>query len=319
MLTKLCLLSAACAPLLCQAATTPNPAAAPGLADAPLAAAVGLANGYKLSPNITYARASGTDLKLDVYARPVPGPAQPVLVFIHGGGWVYGSKEMNGLAALPYMALGFAVVNIEYRLAETAPAPAAMEDSLCALQWVGQNARQFNFDLARVVVAGESAGGHLALGLGLMPADSPFGHACAWKERAASPTPKVAAIINWFGISDVNDLLAGPNQRGYAISWFGAVDGRDDLARRLSPIHYVRAGASLPPVLTIHGDADPVVPYQQSVLLHRALDAAGVKNRLLTIAAGGHGHFSDADTVNAYQVMRAFLVSNGVLPALPAR
>ena len=299
------LLTTLCAPLMSAAATAGQ--------DPALATAVRLSNGYKFIANQTYASASGTDLKLDVYTRPGYTGPQPVLIFIHGGGWVYGTKEMNALAALPYMQLGFAVVNIEYRLAETALAPAAVEDSMCALQWVGRYARQYNFDLSKVVVAGESAGGQLALSLGLMSADSPYRNQCAWKDKSSGPTPKVAAVINWFGISDINDLLAGPNLRTYAVSWFGSMTGRDDLARRLSPLTYVRSGATLPPVLTIHGDADPVVPYQQSVRLHQALDAAGVHNRLLTIPGGGHGNFNDEQDLQAFQAVREFLTSNNIL------
>ena len=82
---------------------------------------------------------------------------------------------------------------------------------------------------------------------------------------ATVPELKVAAIVNWFGINDVADLLEGPNARNYAREWFGTVSNADQLAKQLSPVNYVRAG--LPPIITIHGELDNVAPYNHSVRL----------------------------------------------------
>src|SRR5205085_380284 len=106
----------------------------------------------------------------------------------------------------------------------------------------------------------------------------------------------VAAIINWFGITDVNDIIQGPNLKNYGAMWMGSQPNASEIAKRVSPLTYVRAG--LPPILTIHGDRDDVVPYSQAVRLHEALDKVKVKNRLLTIKDGGHGQFKQADYVN---------------------
>ena len=80
----------------------------------------------------------------------------------------------------------------------------------------------------------------------------------------------VAAVINWYGITDVGDLLQGENEKSYAVRWMGSLPDRLDVARRVSPLTYVRSG--LPPILTIHGDADPTVPYQHAVRLGQELD-----------------------------------------------
>jgi acetyl esterase/lipase len=96
---------------------------------------------------------------------------------------------------------------------------------------------------------------------------------------------KVAAIINWFGISDVADLVQGCNQRNYAAMWMGSQPDPLTIAKRVSPLNYVRAG--LPPILSIHGDADLVVPHEHSTRLHQALSDAGVPNELVTIKGGG--------------------------------
>jgi len=295
------------------------PASAQNAGDDGFDAAVQIGGGYNVKANVTYLTASGRDLKLDVYEPSPATSATPVVINFHGGGWVAGSREGSLLKLLPYMRMGFAVVNVEYRLAKTALAPAAVEDTLCALQWVGRNAKQYNFDLSKVVLTGGSAGGHLALATGMIPSDSPFTNQCAlngsWAGAYVNPAPKVAAVINWFGITDVADMLQGPNVRSYAVAWFGAMDGRMDLARRLSPLSYVRKDG--PPVLTIHGDADPLVPYAHALRLRQAMDKAGQKNRLLTINGGGHGDFTPAQNQQAYGAVRDFLRELGI--AAPAR
>lgn len=298
---------------LCVSLTAPAQAQSGG--DDGYSAAVQLGNGYSVNANITYLTASGRDLKLDVY-QPWPNKtATPVLLNFHGGGWVAGSREGDLLRLLPYMQMGFAVINVEYRLGKTALAPAAVEDTLCALQWVGRNAEQYKFDLAKVVVTGGSAGGHLALATGMIPSDSPFTNQCAlngsWAGAYANAAPKVAAVINWFGITDVADMLQGPNTRSYAVSWFGSMDGRMDLARRLSPLNYARKDG--PAVLTIHGDADPLVPYAHALRLQQAMNKAGEKNQLFTIKGGGHGGFSPEQNQQAFQAVRSFLRELGIV------
>ena len=104
------------------------------------------------------------------------------------------------------------------------------------------------------------------------------------------PSVEVAAIINWYGITDVADLVEGPNTKGYAVQWLGGLPNRAEIAGLVSPLTYVRR--ELTPILTIHGDADPLVPYEHAVRLHAALDDVGVPNRLHTVPGGGHGGFN---------------------------
>ncbi len=97
-------------------------------------------NEVRVTTGITYITASNWEAKLDVYRPASPGP-HPTILHIHGGGWTGGSRESVVLRALPFVQMGFAVVNVSYRLARVAPAPAAVEDCLCALKWVAQNAK----------------------------------------------------------------------------------------------------------------------------------------------------------------------------------
>jgi len=202
---------------------------------------------------------------------------RPGVMVIHGGGWIQGDKErMLETYCLPFIRHGFVVANVEYRLAKTAPAPAAISDVLQAAKWFHDHAAQFNVDPGRILVTGSSAGGHLALMVAMTPASADLG-----------PSVKIAGVIDFFGIADVADQLEGANAREYAAQWIPEQPNRMELARQMSPMTYVRKG--LPPILSLHGDADPTVPYAQSVNLIKALKGAGGDAELITVPAGRHG------------------------------
>jgi len=260
-------------------------------------------NEFRVISDITYRTASGVELKVDVYqSRNADGPA-PTFIYYHGGGWVGGSKEANVLRLLPYLEQGWAAVNVQYRLGDVSLAPAAVVDSLCALRWVARNAEQYGFDTNRLVVSGNSAGGHLALTTGMLPADSGLDRQCLGSE-----TPEVAAIVNWYGITDVGDLLHGVNQKSYAVRWMGSLPNSMEIAQRISPLNYVTS--DLPPIITIHGDADPTVPYDHAVQLHQRLDRAEVINQLVTVPNGRHGGFPANEMLRIYDAVFKFLDKN---------
>jgi len=265
-----------------------------------------LANQYRILPNVTYLTANNYDSKLDLYLSRDESRPAPTLIYIHGGGWTGGSKEGSILSIVPYLEMGWNVVNVEYRLARVSLAPAAVEDCLCALRWVIRNAKQYNIDPNRLVLTGNSAGGHLALTTGMIPASAGLDRFCPGKEEL-----KVAAIINWYGITDVPDILEGPNIQTYAVAWLGSFENRKDIGWRVSPLKYVRPG--LPPILTIHGDADTTVPYRHATRLQEALNKAGVANQLVTIPGGKHGGFSREEMLRIFTTIRQFLTKNNLL------
>jgi acetyl esterase/lipase len=229
---------------------------------------------YQIQANIHYDRYP--DTVLDILQPSVPSLAdRPGVIVIHGGGWVQGEKEgILDEFCLPFVRRGMVVANVEYRLAKASPAPAAVNDVLKAAQWVEDHAAQYRVDRKRIIAAGGSAGGQLALMTAMAPA-------------GLGPAVKIAAVVDFFGVADVADQLAGPNQRPYAVAWIPEQPGRMELARRLSPITYVRKG--LPPILALHGDADGVVPYEQSAALVKSLKNAGDDAELITVPGGRHG------------------------------
>jgi acetyl esterase/lipase len=263
---------------------------------------------YRMRPNVVYKVANGYEAKLDVYfPRKADSGPRPTVVYIHGGGWTGGSKETSIFNLLPYLEKGFNAVNVEYRLARNSLAPAAVEDCRCALRWVIRNAERYQIDTSKLVVTGHSAGGHLSLMTGILDPAAGLDNECPGDEVL-----KVAAVVNFYGITDVADLLQGPHMQRYAVTWLGGMLDRQAVAKRASPLTYVRRG--LPPILTIHGDADTVVPYVHATRLHKALDKAGVTNELLTIPGAGHGGFNAEQTLKVRRTIAAFLKKHGLAP-----
>ncbi len=266
-------------------------------------------NRYVSTPNVTYMSANGYESKLDIYSRRGATTPQPTVVYFHGGFWAAGSKENAIFSLFPWMEMGWNVVNVEYRMAKVALAPAAVEDGLCALKFLAANAATYNIDVNRIVTYGESAGGHLALTSAMIPPSEGLDRQCA----SNAPLPKVAAVFNFYGVTDVADVIDGPHKATLAVTWLGSRPDRMEVAKRVSPLTYVRPG--LPPVLTVHGDKDPVVPYEEAIRLQQALNKAGVANRLLTIPGGGHGQFKPEERTTIFAAVRGFLTQHD-LPAM---
>jgi acetyl esterase/lipase len=161
------------------------------------------------------------------------------------------------------------------------------------------------------VVVGESAGGHLALMTGMLDPSAGFDNASAGMYGLEKVG--VSAIVNFFGITDVWDVLQGPHQTKYAVQWFGNLPNRQQLAKELSPLTHVRPG--LPPIITIHGTKDPAVPYEHAVRLHEALNRVKVPNELVTIGGAGHGNrsWSREQNLLAQTAVFRFLKKHGSL------
>jgi len=240
--------------------------------------------GFTAQLNVVYTRVNGWEGKADLYLPPKTAAPTPVIINIHGGGWNHGKKEEQGGFAT-YFKAGFAVANMEYRLTGQATAPAAIEDTRCMLIYLIRNAKELNIDVKKIVIMGGSAGGHLALMGGLLGNDHRFDTHCPGVENI-----KVAAIIDKYGITDVWDWGYGPKiSSKSATNWLGDKAKDQAFAKSVSPINYVTKNS--PPVFIVHGDADPTVPYQQSVDLHKKLMEAGVKTEFITVPGGLHGKF----------------------------
>lgn len=241
--------------------------------------------GYTSQIDVVYTKVGDWDGRMDLYLPSKDKAPSPVIINIHGGGWNHGEKESQG-GFNTFFKMGYAVANIEYRLTPQATAPAAVEDTRCALIYLIKNAKALNIDVNKIVIMGGSAGGHLALMGGLLANNPIFDTNCTGTKEV-----KVAAIINKYGITDVWDWGYGKDITSKsATRWLGDKATDAKFARSVSPINWVTKNS--PPMFIVHGDADPIVPYGQSVQLHEKLDELGVKNEFITIPGGKHGGFT---------------------------
>jgi acetyl esterase/lipase len=250
--------------------------------------------------NITYLHASGQDLQLDVYEQPRGQPA-PVVVYWHGGAWWKGQRPASGAKAL--LDMGFSVVNVDYRLTDVAPAPAAVQDVRCSLAWVKKNAAEYHFDLSRVVAYGTSAGGHLALMAGFLPQKNDI------DLPECGDVPQVAAVMDYYGIPDFKSIFANGVPLSKSLGrWLGPDPA---MVGRMAPVTYLRAG--LPPVFIVHGDADPTVPYTQSIALKKSLEDLHVPVTMFSVPGGHHGEFPPDQTLLINEALLQFLRENHIL------
>lgn len=256
--------------------------------------------GFTRQIDVVYTSGKNWEQKLDLYLPPNNGKPTPVLINIHGGGWNHGTKESQS-GFNTFFKMGFAVANIEYRLTPQATAPAAVEDARCALIYLIKNAKALNIDVNKIVIMGGSAGGHLALMAGLLANDHRFDGNCPGVENI-----RVAAIIDKYGITDVWDWGYGKHITSKSAGrWLGDKANDAAFARSVSPINYI--SKDNPPVFIAHGDADPTVPYEQSVELHKKLKEAGVITEFMTIEGGKHGGFPRDKNSELNKAIAAFL------------
>jgi acetyl esterase/lipase len=225
---------------------------------------------------------------LAIYLPQNAAPPYPTVITIHGGGFFEGNLRTLAPLVRRLQAQGYAVVNITYRLVPGNLYPAPVEDAFCALAWVGANAEAYGFDLARIAVLGESAGGYLAARLSAEDDPAPYLTGCP----SGDTVPALYAAILYYPIID---FLADDFQPiGGALS-IGLLEGRRGLpsdANReavaaLSALSAVDGGE--PPMLVIHGERDSLVPPSQGVLWAEALAAVDVETEVLLIPDADHG------------------------------
>ena len=225
--------------------------------------------------DVQYTAANGVRLTLDAHVPDGMGPF-PAAILVHGGGWVGGDKQqyINYLFK-PLADAGFAWFSINYRLAPQYRFPAAAEDVEHAVQYVRENAATYKVDLRRLILIGESAGGHLVSYVGA-------------RNRSKS---QIAAVISMYGIHDfVSASLAWKPIPHEIFDLFGmrALDAETvPILISASPVIYV--SRDMPPFLLMHGSKDEDVPYEQSVEMCEKMNQVGAHCDLITIDGAPHG------------------------------
>lgn len=242
--------------------------------------------------DIEYGRAGERSLKLDLYLPKEPKTKPlPVVVWVHGGAWRAGDKA-GGIAKVgPFVATGrYAGVSVGYRFSQEAKWPAQIHDCKAAIRWIRANAGKHGLDPGHIAVWGSSAGGHLVAMLGTSGDVEPLEGGCGNPGHSS----RVACVVDYFGPSDFLRMRDFPGRMDHDSSNSpesqlvgGPIQENPDKVRAANPITYVSPDD--PPFLIVHGEKDPTVPFNQSALLHAALEAAGVEVTLHKIPGAGHG------------------------------
>lgn len=289
------------------APTTIEPTGVPAAGATPLVADLA---------DAAYATVSDAE-RLDLY-EPATGDApHPLVVIIHGGGWVTGDKRSDlPMAAIPgFLDRGYAVASINYRLTSEAIFPAQLLDAKAAIRFLRANAGDFDLDPDRIAVVGESAGAHLALLLGTTADVARFDDPALGNGGVSSA---VQAVVDFYGpadlaTADIHRTLnpSCPSEPDPNIaSLLGAPPAAaGDLAAAASPVSYLHPFQTLPPFFIAHGDADCIVPYQQSVELHEAIEAVAPGRSTLAIVPGS-GHYLSFDFDSQSSALIEFLAGS---------
>jgi acetyl esterase/lipase len=254
--------------------------------------------------DIEFASIGDLPLRLDLYIPPTPKP--PLVVFVHGGAWRAGSKSDFPLGGL--VAAGFAVASVDYRLSTQAQFPAQSHDIKSAIRYLRAHQAELGIDARRIVIAGASAGGHLAALVGVTNGNKELEGTVGGNLDQSSD---VQGIISLFGASDLMTILSQSTEHGLQVRvpalqllLGGQPSEKPDLAKLASPVQHIDAHD--PPLLLIHGDADPQMPPEQSRELAEAYQRAGLSVQLVIIPGAGHGggKFFDAQHID---LMKDFL------------
>ena len=262
------------------------------------------AHAQSTSMDIEYARVGGHVLKLDLH---LPATANsPLIVYVHGGAWRAGSKSDVPVAKL--LEHGFAIASVDYRLSTQAVFPAQVHDIKAAIRFLRAKSELFHIDSKRIAIIGSSAGGHLAALVGVTNGNKELeGKVGEHLDQSSD----VQCIVSLYGASNLQSILSqstsfGLKMRVPALQLLlgGQPAEKPDLAKLASPVAHL--DKSDPPLLLVHGDADPQMPPEQSLELAKAYEALKVPVRLIMLPGSKHGGAEFYDDERT-RVMATFL------------
>jgi acetyl esterase/lipase len=237
--------------------------------------------------NLEYARIGDLVLKLDLHLPTAAHP--PIIVYVHGGAWRAGSKSDVPIVKL--LDHGFAIASVDYRLSTQAQFPAQIHDLKAAIRFLRAKADQWKMDAKRIAIVGSSAGGHLAALTGLSNSHAEL-------EGMVGPhldqSSRVDVIVSFYGASNLQSILGQSTEFGRSVRvpalklLLGDLpDQTPALAKLASPVAHL--DAKDPPLLMMHGDADPQMPLAQSKELHQACESNKIVSRLVILPGAKHG------------------------------
>lgn len=258
-----------------------------------------LPRGTIIHGNIPYNNDTLKKHLLDIY---VPADAKgkvPLVVFIHGGGWI-GNDKYADMGYMPntidaILNNGVALASIDYRFAPQAIFPAILQDCNKAVSFLYDNADKYGLDKNRIAIMGFSAGGHLASLMGTSQNNkvSDFYFPDTYRPL------QYKAVVDLYGPTDLVLLPGNEDEKSPEGQLIGAAPLlRPDLAKAASPITYIDKND--PPFLIYHGEKDNIVPNKQSKLFSAWLKYYGVKNELTIVKDAPHfGTMYDVEEIRS--------------------
>lgn len=246
-------------------------------------------------PNLTYKTVGDRALQVDL-AKPKGDGPFPAIVFVHGGGWRGGNRASYRGMIRQAAERGYVAITVTYRLTEAEaggrarnPFPAQVHDVKCAVRWLRANAKKYGIDPQRIGATGGSAGGHLSLMLGTTDAKADL-EGPGYEDRSS----RVQAVVNYFGPTDFPRIAETSKGATPIVSSFldGDHAAKPKVWSLASPITHVTDDD--PPILTIHGAEDMLVPVDQAKRFDAAAKKAGVRHELLILEGQAHGFRGEA-------------------------
>ncbi|MGK5629277.1 alpha/beta hydrolase fold domain-containing protein [Streptomyces sp. URMC 123] len=245
---------------------------------------VNYAKGPDHSRTLIYGRIDKRRMKMDVWLpRERPRARRPAVVWVHGGGWESGHRSQTPRWNQWLNDRGFAVFDIDYRLAPRATQLQQIGDVKCAIGWVRGNAARYDVDPGRIILAGTSAGANLALSAAYTARDPQPRASCRARDTS------VRAVVSLYGPTDMAGLIrTGADPADPAVRRFmgGSLKSASDRFRLGSPAQLARA--DVPPTLLLHGSHDRLVPVAQARELSARLSAAGAVHEYVEIPWADH-------------------------------
>jgi len=220
-----------------------------------------------------------------------PPKKRPLIVYVPGSAWRRQMPKMMIAPMMKYCRHGFAVAIVQYRPSDVAPFPAQIEDAKTAIRFMRKNAERYQIDPERVILFGDSSGGHTAVlagitGDGLLDNGAYGEYSC-----------KVNCIVDFFGPTDIARMNGYPSMMDHVSPdspegmFLGGVNVLEnlDLAEKTTPMYYLSREKAVPPILILHGDRDELVPFNQSVRLYEKLRELGKEVEMYKLLGATHG------------------------------
>ncbi len=236
------------------------------------------------SYDVPFTTAGGGELRIDI-AQPAMGEGPfPAVLVLHAGAWHEGGREENHRYLSALARKGYVAASPQYRFCPKDTFPAQLEDVKAAVRFLRSNSKALKVDPEKIGAMGFSAGGHLALMLGMTGPGDGFDGVAA----KGVPSARIQAVVDFFGPTDLAAKNFSEMARGFVQCLIGgSATEKPEAAAKASPVTYVGAGDA--PVLVFHGSKDTLLPPSQAVELMEKLTAAGVPGRVEFILGAEHG------------------------------